>query len=609
VTPDAWAKAVVDGRRIAGDIVRSACRRHLDDRDRDRHDWDPEPLRRFERLCSRLPVIDRTRGVQVPMRLLDWQRFAIGSILCWTVRKGDRRHRLPGTRRYRRAIIQTAKGSGKSTLAAMLGIYMISRDGRWVDGAFMPEPSPRAYVTGSTKHQAVAVGLGIAVQAARDSLMVDSGALSVVGANIPEKLICPATDGTMEALGLHSQGKGKAGLTPSFVQAEELHEWVDAVQLEVLEAGYKGRPQPLTIELSNVAPQMAGPAWDSRQRAIAACQNGDDGVFGFIAEVDPPDLEDGVRRWWPKPRSWIKANPSIGTTMRTDYIRSRIAEAGDDVYQREEVLRLNFSVWPGAGGRLIDPHLWKAAQVEYVDPPASASCFLGIDLGASGDLTALAIVWVPPSGDPWQAQVMQWLPSARLRQRSLTSTGRLRQWVADGQLAAAGDSVVDLRPLAHEIVRHVEKWDAEICADRWQTVRLRDVMETMDVALTVEKDSGSPTSKVLIAHPQGFAPGANGLHMERSIDAMVSRIVSGQLQVQASPVLDWNLACTEVLVDHAGVRRLRNAFASPGHGQTPAGQIDGLIALVMAVGLADRAITATSGGDNPWEDPEFTWAM
>lgn len=69
--------------------------------------------------------------------------------------------------------------------------------------------------------------------------------------------------------------------------------------------------------------------------------------------------------------------------------------------------------------------------------------------------------------------------------------------------------------------------------------------------------------------------------MAPAVDALKTAVLNRRLRHGGHPVLRWNAANAALSMDPAGQRKLDKARGS--------GRIDGLVALAMAVGLAERA--------------------
>ena len=595
-----WASGS-GGGRMAADLVVAQCGRHLRDLESGRYDWRPDLGRRAAERIAMMKVEDRVRGGVRPFVLLPWQAFVVYSIFGWLAKKGDRMGRLPGTRRYRRAFIITGRGSGKSSLAAAIGAVCVIDDG-WVgeDGLWVPETNPPGYVTGSTEDQARKVGVAILQKIlAGTDLAVAAGVEWSGGKLLPRRMYSLVSRGFLEAVGTRTSGAGKGGLDVHYLQGEELSEWAKLDQFELLESGTRGRVQPLTLMLTNAAQMPQGPAWDERIRAKTAVEgSGDDSLFGYIAELTEADIPSARTVWYPPPRLWPLANPSIGVTMRKDYIKGRIAKAetGSD-HDRSEVLRLNFAMWPGLGGVLVDREDWLACEQAELDVPEDADLFIGIDLGSRFDLAALTELWV--KGEMAWARVHQFTGAERLRERDRYSSGELVQWAARGYIETSPGPSLDFGVVASRLKGLLaQRPEARVCMDPWNQNQFITAAEGEGLELRDETDRRG-RGHIVYTHPQGLAPAPRNrlqLWMHGSIDQFRTRVATRRIAVQLSPVLRWNLICAELSGDRDALK-----FEKRWHGLRSRGADDGVVSLVMASGLAAFG----TGRKSRWSDPDY----
>ena len=134
----AYAQDVTRGRIVAGPHVRNACARHLDDIKNGKKRglyWDLDAALRFVNFARDVLRLAGGQFEGKPFILEPSQVFQAGSIFGWK--------RADGTRRFRRAFIETAKGSGKSPLIGMYGLVADSED------------SAEIYAAGKDKDQAM----------------------------------------------------------------------------------------------------------------------------------------------------------------------------------------------------------------------------------------------------------------------------------------------------------------------------------------------------------------------------------------------------------------------------------------------------------------------
>ena len=75
----------------------------------------------------------------------------------------------------------------------------------------------------------------------------------------------------------------------------------------------------------------------------------DDDAFSFVCSLDKDDdpLED--------PSCWVKANPLLGVTVKTDYLAGVVRQAKSIPGKLNGILRLHFCVWTDAEQAWMSP--------------------------------------------------------------------------------------------------------------------------------------------------------------------------------------------------------------------------------------------------------------
>ena len=587
-TADTYAAAVVAGEIVAGIHVVAACERHLRDREADVHDWDPSYSAVFYRYLSQLRVPDAT-GKMAPWVVLPWQAFLIDSLFNWRVKPGDELDRVPGTRRFREVTLYTSKGSGKTTLFAAVALWNLHFDYYLCPTAgFVGVQEPQCFVLASTQQQAVETAL---VQA-REFLLTPafgSQAKAYGGESAPgHRITSSRTGGFLVAVSGQSRGSG--GRRVQYLQVEELSE-MDAkgmATVDAYNASTKAARQPLVVLLSNAGKERLGPAWEQRTRAIQVAQgDGPDDAFALIYEVDPTDVPNpGSKVWFPPKRSWIKSNPSLGHTVREDYVLKEVARA-DTALKRDDCRRLVAGIWPGAETELCTLDQYLALESpDWKHPPRGASLYVGIDLGSSDDLTALAYLW-EHDGQLW-ARVDHYSSWEGLRKHADKSTGHLLEWARGGHIRTTTDAAtLDYRLPASDLLTMLKRYPAHhVCRDPWAKGKFDDVLSRdlgVDVVEWIEGDEPRLSGRTLSIQPhsQLYArKGTGNLNMESSIDALSTMIANKAVKVPICPVIRWEIQCVEILRDTQQNRRFSRADQSR--------KIDGIVAWAMACGLMDH---------------------
>lgn len=112
-----YALDVVDGEILAGELLRLACQRHLDDLKKQDtptfpYFFDKKVLDGLLLFASLVP--DPIKGEPLP--LMPWQKFVLGSLVAWRNSQTD-------GKRFRNAIVSMARDNGKTYLASILIAY------------------------------------------------------------------------------------------------------------------------------------------------------------------------------------------------------------------------------------------------------------------------------------------------------------------------------------------------------------------------------------------------------------------------------------------------------------------------------------------------------
>jgi phage terminase large subunit-like protein len=575
---------VVAGRIIAGPHVRNACRRHLDDLKQGNArglTWD---LASAQKALGFFRDVLRLNGGQFegrPFELHPSQQFIVGSIFGWK--------RADGSRRFRRAYIEIAKGNGKSPLLAGIGMWCLLADG---------EDRAEVYAAASKKEQAMVLFRDAVAMYEQSPAL--AARLTPSGGNPVWNLADLKSGSFFRPI---SSDDGQSGPRPSCALVDEVHEHRNGTLLEMLERGFKWRRQPMLLMATNSGSDRQTVCWQEHQHAVRVSAGTrepdeaftyvgealDDEAFGFVCALDPGDdpLES--------PACWVKANPLLGVTVQNDYLAGVVRQAKAIPGKLNNILRLHFCQWTEADTAWMARPALEACLAEYEPESehAGSPVFIGVDLSATQDLTAMGFV-VPtgtvqmpredgtlaslPTFDAW---VEAWTPGDTLMERSLRDNAPYDLWVKDGWLNAAPGRMVRFDFVAARLAELVGVF--EIRALAYDSYGFRKhfapEMDVLGVALPE------------VEHPQGGKKkGAqSGLWMPGSKLALEQLILERRIRFRRSPVLISAMMSAGMESDPFG-----NAWFSK---RRAVNRIDALIALAMAVGAATASEPELSGAD------------
>lgn len=575
----AYALAVDRGEVVAGELVKLACRRHLEDLEtgHERGLWyDPAAaalaLGFFELLRH-----SKGRWAGKPFGLQPWQQFLVGCVFGWK--------RADGTRRFRVAHLEVARKNGKTTLASGIGLFLLVMDG---------EPGAEVYTAATTKKQA-ALTHGESVR-----MRNASPALKKRVAAFRNNLSVSRTNSKYEPLA--AEGDKLDGLNTHGAITDELHAWKDRLLWDVLETATGAREQPLFLVTTTAGTSRHGIWWERRQAAIAALKarspedaGWDDSLFSLIYTLDDQDS-------WEDESAWVKSNPSLGVTVQLAELREKAKQAKELPGKQNAFRRLRLNVPTEQVSRWLDVSVWdEGARPVDAEALRGRPCWAGLDLARVKDLSALVLLFPPrEEGERWQCLCWFWCPEEDIQARASRDHVPYGIWARQGHLTPTPGNFTDFGRIGAEIVRLCGIYDVrEVAYDRTFAGELVQTLTDEGIAM-VEFGQGF----LSMAGPTGE----------------LERLVTGrQLSHGGHPILRWNAANVAVKMDPAG--NLKPDRQKSGE------KIDGIVALTMALGramLADhtpsvyetRGVMTLGAGPLPEErplpekvadSPLFTW--
>lgn len=339
--------------------------------------------------------------------------------------------------------------------------------------------------------------------------------------------------------------------------------------VEAIETGQGAHEAPLLIAISTQAPSDA----DLFSLWLDDAERDDDPSIVshvYAAPLDA-DLLD--------PEAWKAANPALGLFRDEDDVRKQ-AEAAVRMPSKENGFRnLTLNQRVTRHTPFVSPSVWKACNGP-VDEAAfyEGAVYGGLDLSRTTDLTALVLV--TQKDGVWHILPTFWTPEATLADRSKRDRTPYEAWVRDGFMKATPGLAVDYDFVAQDISDITAGMDVRMIGfDRHRMDTLKKSLERIEVELP-------------------FQPFGQGyVSMAPAIDVAEIEFLEGRVRHGGHPVLMNNAANAVVIKDPAENRKLDKSKST--------GRIDGMVALVMAMGVAAQ-VTSEAPATSPWDDPNFS---
>ena len=536
-----YAEKVCAGELPAGPYVRDSCKRHLADIESGAERgiyFDEDACNRAIGYYRDILKLNGGDFEGVAFELLDWQAFIIGSLFGWM---GD-----DGYRRFRVCYVETGKGSGKSPLAAGVGLYGLTADS---------EARAEVYAAATKKDQAMI-------------LFRDAVAMVQQSKHLDKRIRQSGTGQNIWNLAYLEKGSffrpissddGASGPRPHIALLDEIHEHRNGQIVEFMRAGTKGRRQAIIFMITNSGSNKQSVCWEyheyARQVSSGALQ--DDSFFGYVCALDEDD--DPFK----DEECWGKVNPSLGVTITPKYLQEQVREARGMPSKEAYVRRLNFCQWTDAENPWISYDVWINCRDESDVDLTGRRCWGGLDLSSTTDLTALALTFEPTAIDPyWRLKVWLWLPGDNLSDKADKDRVPYLAWRDKGYLETTPGRAINKLAILTKVSELSSVYDVQgIAYDRWRIEDLKVLIDQEGVTLPDLSSFG-----------QGFKD------MAPALDELETQLIDGLIRHDGNPVLTWMAANAVAVQDPSGNKKLSKDKAI--------GRIDGMVASVMATGLA-----------------------
>ena len=543
-----YAKDVLKGKIIACNWVKLACRRHIDDLANCEKTGMFFDMKAAEKVFNFFSYLSLSEGefAGKPFVLQPFQAFIIGSLFGW---KG-----VDGLRRYRKAYIEVAKGNGKSPTAAGIGLYGLLASG---------EEAAEIYAAAVTRDQA-------------NILFTDAKRMIEASSKLSKRVLINVRNlAVMETNSffrpLSSEARSLDGKRVFMALIDEVHEHPNAMVIDKMQAGTKGRREPLIFQITNSGYDRNSVCWHQHEYSEKIL-NGtaiDDGWFAFLCGLDEGDD-------WRDEKVWIKANPCLGVSVTKKYLQEQVKEAIGMPSKENIVKRLNFCVWTQQNNRWINTDTWNENNTREINESelAGRRCYGGLDLSSVSDISAWVLVF-PDENDPEKIDVLArfWCPNDRLYDTGNKYKEQYQTWHRQGFLETTPGNCIDFAFVRAKILEDAQKFQlVDMNIDRlFQAHQL--AMELIDEGILV------------VGMGMGFTSFAAPMKdFERLL-------LGRKINHGGNPVLRWMADNVAVSQDPAGNIKPNKAESQ--------GKIDGLVALVMAI---DRFSRNAAGGTSIYEE-------
>lgn len=499
-----------------------------------------------------------------PFELKDWQANDI-------IRPAFGWKRSDGTRRYRKVYVWVPRKNGKTELAAGVALLLLVGDG---------EPGAEVYSIARDEDQARIVF-------DKSSVMVNwSDGLSRDLEVYKTSVYCPATLGSFKPL--TGRAAGKHGLNMSGLVGDEVHEWRDGELYTFVHQSSGSRRQPLEFLISTAGNKSGYgyEEWEYCQRVKAGIVE-DHETLVVIYAADP-EADD-----WQDQKTWAKANPNLGVSVKLDYLEAEARKARDLPRLENDFKRYHLNWWTEQAVRWLSMDKWDAcagdiAWQDLDEHLKGRMCYAAGDLSSTTDLTCELLLFPPIAEDPyWYVLPRFFVPADNIDIRVRRDRVPYDKWRDEGAIITTPGDVIDfdyfklqvLGDPARGIAGDAESYEIEQFG--------LDPFNAPQLAIQLQAE-GLNVGMVR----QGF------LTLNAPSKELERLVLSQGIRHGGHPVLRWCATNVAIETDAAGSIKPTKAKSHE--------RIDGIAALVTALAV-HIAQAGQPHHTSPYdEDPEFS---
>lgn len=470
-----------------------------------------------------------------PFELEPWQVAIVANLFGWK--------RPDGTRRYREAFIYVARKNGKTTLAAGVCLLMLFCDG---------EPGAEVYSAAAERDQAALVFDAAKHMVWNEPIL--NNACRVFRTSI-----------AIESIGsvyrpISAEASTKHGYNVHCVVIDELHAQKDRELVDVLMTATGARRQPLVIHITTAdfdRPSICNEKYEYATRVR-------DGVIddpSFLPVIfEAPEGAD-----WKSPATWRHANPNLGVSISEEYLARECQRAQDEPTYENTFKRLHLNIRTQQDVRWLSLERWDRGAGEITDAElAGVSCWGGLDIGSTRDLTSLCLLFpdIADDGslasDVVRARWWFWCPEERAREREKRDRVPYVTWARDGFVRMTPGDETDYAMVQADVL---EILGGHHCVD----LAVDRLFQGQQLCQNLSHEGVN-----VIPFGQGFySMAAPSQEFER-------RVNRGDFRHGDNPVARWMASNVAVEMDAAGNVKPSKKKSTE--------RIDGIVTAVMALG-------------------------
>ena len=520
-----YVEDVLNGKIVVGELIKLACQRFKDDLQRQDIYFNESVVDKAINFIGTLKhFMGKSSGKH--FKLENWQQFIIANIVGWYWKDGN-------TRRFTSSYIEVSRKNGKTALAAALCLYYLIADGE--DGAEVD-------LAANSKEQA---------KIAFEFCSSFSKQLDPKG-----KYLKPYRDNVQFALN-NSKLKVFAaddskldGFNASFGLIDEYHAAKNSKVRDVIKSSMGMRNNPHLCTITTAGFDKTLPCYKLRSTSIEILNKlkTDDRMFIAIYSLDDKDN-------WTYKDNWVKCTPNLNVTVTSKYIKEQVQSAINNPSEEVGVKTKTLNLWCDvADVWLPESYIVKASKDIHLEDFRDCECYIGVDLSATSDLTAVS--YLIEKDNIYYFKTDYYLPESALVDKPDRETYKL--WKQQGLITITTGNVTDYDYITNDIVAASNILNIQkIGYDKWNATQW--AIHATEIGLPLEE------------YPQTMG------NFNRPTKELERLILSGNTVIDNNEITRWCFRNVELKSDYNGNVKPNKGIKSK--------KIDGVIAIIQALGM------------------------
>lgn len=233
------------------------------------------------------------------------------------------------------------------------------------------------------------------------------------------------------------------GFGPSIAILDELHEAPDSSMYDVMQSGQGARENPMIVAITTAGFNTFGFCANMERKNIEMLYGTrqDDSTFALIYTLDEGDD-------WTDENVWIKSNPSMGYTVKKEFIAEQIQKALNDPVAEIAVKTKNLNIWCDSSTSWIgSDYILSASKKVNLNDYQYSNAYIGLDLASVDDLSAVSVLI--PNGDEFIFKNFAFVPEEMLKKSA--NKERYKRWIGRGELIVTPGNVTDYDYIINKI--------------------------------------------------------------------------------------------------------------------------------------------------------------